>query len=53
MSTIYFVHAAKSVVVAIATASHPTKITMDNEFLSAKIAAMEAKSPLVRRRSRR
>jgi len=26
---------------------------MDNELLSAKIAAMEAKSPLARRRSRR
>ena len=29
------------------------EITMDNELLSAKIAAMEAKSPLARRRSRR
>ena len=28
-------------------------ITMDNELLSAKIAAMEAKSALARRRSRR
>ena len=30
-----------------------SEITMDNELLSAKIAAMEAKSPLARRRSRR
>ena len=29
------------------------EITMDNELLSAKIAAMEGKSPLARRRSRR
>src|ERR1700691_2923951 len=29
------------------------EITMDNELLSAKIAAMEAKSPLARRKSRR
>ena len=29
------------------------EITMDNELLSAKIAAMEAKNPLARRRSRR
>ena len=29
------------------------EITMDNELLSAKIAAIEAKSPLARRRSRR
>src|SRR5271165_4830526 len=29
------------------------EITMDNKLLSAKIAAMEAKSPLARRRSRR
>ena len=29
------------------------EITMDNELLSAKIAAMEAKSPLAQRRSRR
>jgi hypothetical protein len=29
------------------------EITMDNELLCAKIAAMEAKSPLARRRSRR
>ena len=29
------------------------EITMDNELLFAKIAAMEAKSPLARRRSRR
>jgi hypothetical protein len=29
------------------------EITMDSELLSAKIAAMEAKSPLARRRSRR
>ena len=29
------------------------EITMDNELLSAKITAMEAKSPLARRRSRR
>ena len=29
------------------------EITMDNELLAAKIAAMEAKSPLARRRSRR
>src|SRR5664279_1164921 len=29
------------------------EITMDNELLSAKIAAMEAKSPLARSRSRR
>jgi Transposase len=29
------------------------EITMDNELLSAKIVAMEAKSPLARRRSRR
>ena len=29
------------------------EITMDNELLSAKIAAMETKSPLARRRSRR
>ena len=29
------------------------EITMDNELLSAKIAAMEAKSPLARRRLRR
>jgi hypothetical protein len=29
------------------------EITMDNELLPAKIAAMEAKSPLARRRSRR
>lgn len=29
------------------------EITMDNELLSAKIAAMEAKSPLARRRPRR
>jgi len=29
------------------------EITMDNELLSAEIAAMEGKSPLARRRSRR
>ena len=29
------------------------EITMDNELLSAKIAAIEAKGPLARRRSRR
>ena len=29
------------------------EITMDNELLSAKIAGLEAKSPLARRRSRR
>ena len=33
--------------------SKVAEITMGNEVLSAKIAAMEAKSPLARRRSRR
>ena len=33
--------------------SKVSEITMDNELLSAKIAAMEARNPLARRKSRR
>ena len=40
-------------IVRLISKSKVGEITMDNELLSAKIAAMEAKSPLARRRSRR